>query len=320
MIHEPPPAVPRRVTRGAFAVAPSCLGFGCASLGSRVGARAGLRALETAFDAGVTWFDVAPAYGAGEAESLLARFLAGRRDKVLVTTKVGLAPPARLGAMKVAYALGRPAIGALGGLRRVFRRSAATRNRHLPLDPALIESSITASLRRLGTDHVDVYALHDPEPADVERAEIVRALERVLARGQARQIGVAGRPEACSAAARLGGPYGVVQTSAAADLENAERAGIRRVAHSVFGVAGEHDRLVAALRADATKRRRLAAEGYDADPSAAARALLLDAAFARVPDGVVLVSMFGRGHLASNLAHAQAVRREAPDLLRAMLT
>jgi aryl-alcohol dehydrogenase-like predicted oxidoreductase len=53
----------------------SVLGFGCASLGSRIGARPGLLALEQAFDAGISWYDVAPSYGDGNAEAILGNFL-----------------------------------------------------------------------------------------------------------------------------------------------------------------------------------------------------------------------------------------------------
>ena len=82
----------RRVTLGTTGIETSCLGFGCASLGSRVGEAPGLRALEAAFDAGVTWLDLAPLYGAGRAEEIAGRFLKGRRDAVQVCSKVGLAP------------------------------------------------------------------------------------------------------------------------------------------------------------------------------------------------------------------------------------
>src|SRR4051794_34749068 len=145
------------------------LGLGCASLGSRIDAKSGLRALAAARDGGVTWFDVAPSYGAGAAETLLGEFLRSGRDGVSVTTKVGIAPPARLGLMKLAYALGRPAVRVASSLRGRFRRISATRNRHLPLTPELVESSIQSSLRKLRTDHVDIYALHDPCVGDVLR-------------------------------------------------------------------------------------------------------------------------------------------------------
>ena len=48
----------------------SAVGFGCASLGSRVSEAQGLRALGLAFERGVTWYDVAPPYGDGEAEGI----------------------------------------------------------------------------------------------------------------------------------------------------------------------------------------------------------------------------------------------------------
>ena len=114
------------------------LGLGCASLGSRIGATAGLRALSAAHEAGLAWFDVAPAYGLGDAELLLGEFLKGRRQSVSVTTKVGVAPPERLRLMKYAYAIGRPVLSVASGLRGAFRRLDATRNRHLALDANLV--------------------------------------------------------------------------------------------------------------------------------------------------------------------------------------
>ena len=84
----------RRVTLGTTGIETSCLGFGCASLGSRVGEAPGLRALAAALDAGVTWLDLAPLYGGGRAEEIAGRFLQGRpRDAVQLCSKVGLAPP-----------------------------------------------------------------------------------------------------------------------------------------------------------------------------------------------------------------------------------
>jgi aryl-alcohol dehydrogenase-like predicted oxidoreductase len=314
----------RSVPKGAFDLAPSCLGFGCASLGSRIGADKGLRALSEAHERGVVWYDVAPAYGAGEAEAILSQFVRGRRDKVLLTTKVGIAPPARLGAIKLAYALGRPLIGAAAGLRRTFRKMSATRNVHVPLSPDLIERSIADSLRRLGVDHVDVYALHDPDPADVLRDDVIAALERTRARGQARQIAVAGKLEAVRAAREIGGPYTVLQMSVA-DLSAGHEAfstgaqGI--VAHSVFGVDGLKRRVEIALTGDAAYRARLAGAGYDADPARAAADLLMDCAFALNQQGVVLASMFDARHLEANLARAaRPLSPRAPALLREILS
>ena len=306
-MHRSEPGRLPRAPQGAFDVAPGRLGFGCASLGSRIGADAGLRALAEAYEQGVNWFDVAPAYGAGDAESLLAQFIKGRRNDLLLTTKVGIAPPRRLGAIKFAFALGRPIIGAASGLRRAFRKVSATRNVHAPLSPALIEQSIGASLRRLGTDRVDVYALHDPDPADVGRDDVARALERVVARGQARQVGVAGTADACRIARRLGAPYGVLQTGVAelaaarAELSGGTQ---RIVLHSMFGVDGLKRRVEKLLAQDRARIQRLVAAGYANEPGRAAAELLADYAFALNPQGVVLASMFDARHLAANLDRA----------------
>jgi hypothetical protein len=310
---------PPSQARGAFDLAPFRLGFGCASLGSRISAEAGLRALHEAHERGVNWFDVAPAYGAGEAEAILSRFVKARRDRLLLTTKVGIAPPARLGAMRLLYAAGRPVIGALSGLRRAFRKVSATRNVHVPLTATLIEESICASLARLGTDHVDVYALHDPDPADVARDEVLRALEAVKARGQARLVAVAGKRAACEAAARVGAPYDLLQMSVAdlaAGRAGFAAAGQHLVAHSIFGVDGLKRRLDAALAADPAKAQALRAAGYDGPPAQASADLLIDCAFALNPTGVVLASMFDARHRAHNLA--RALRPASPLALDAL--
>ena len=289
----------------------SCLGFGCASLGSRVSPADGVAALHRAFDGGVRWFDVAPPYGLGEAETLLGLFLRGRRHDVAVLTKVGLAPPRRSTLVKLAYRVGRPALGLARGLRAAVRGSGATRLQKLPLTPELIETSLTASLARLGTDYVDVLALHDPDPAAVVDPAVVRTLEGILASGRARFVAVAGDAEACRAGAAPGLPYRIFQSAIVPGDDPgarlARQAGrpVGFIGHSVFGVAGTHARLLARLSADPLARSRLAAAGYDAaDLRTSVGTLLLDAALAANADGVTLVSMFAPRHAAANLARA----------------
>ena len=274
------------------------IGMGCASLGSRIGAAASARALIAAHEAGVNWYDVAPAYGLGEAEILLGGFLDGRRETVRVTTKVGIGPPERLRLMKLIYALGRPALGLVSGLRGAFRSIKATRNGHLPLDPGLIEASLSRSLKRLRTDYVDVFALHDPLPEHVLREDILRVLERVVARGQARAIAVAGTAEACRAALDAPRIYDVLQMSVAHFREDRARfgsSGKTIVLHSVFGVDGALDQV------------------GKQEPRAVAAERLLSEALTENPHGIVLASMASAAHLEANLAVARAVDRPQRD-------
>src|SRR5438477_10047899 len=68
-------------------------GFGCVGLTSVDDRRTAINLLNEAFNAGVTHFDVARAYGLGRAEHILGEFLRSRRKDVTVTTKFGVAPP-----------------------------------------------------------------------------------------------------------------------------------------------------------------------------------------------------------------------------------
>ncbi len=306
----------RRVRLGETGIESSALGFGCASLGSRVTAAEGLAALAAAFEQGVTWLDLAPAYGRGEAEAIAAEFIKGRRDRLGICTKVGLAAPANASGLKgrlmgTVMPLARKAIGAVPALRGLARASGATANRKLDLTPELIRGSLEASLRRLGTDHVDLYALHNATPEEIAREENRRALEDLLASGKTRAVATAGEVPVAEAAVRRGSPFGAIQLALPAPGEGmgvlgaAAGAGMGVLTHSVLGVAGAHAALDRALETPAARAEVLAATGLG-DPKAALARLLLARAFALNPSGVVLVSMFSERSRSANLALAGA--------------
>src|ERR1017187_3567692 len=91
------------------------LGFGCSSLMGAMGRRESSAMLETAFDAGIRHFDVAPMYGFGHAEGCLGEFLGRHRGEVTVTTKYGIPPVRGQGWMGLARAAARPVGRALPG-------------------------------------------------------------------------------------------------------------------------------------------------------------------------------------------------------------
>jgi L-galactose dehydrogenase len=145
----------------------SAIGFGAASLGEEYGRTdpvEGERAVRYAIDQGVNYFDVAPYYGGTLAETRLGQALVGRRDSIILATKVGR--------YKV-----------LDG--EVFDFSAAR-----------VRSSLEQSLRRLRTDHVDVYQAHDIE--FVPREQIIEetwpAMRRLQKEGKVRFVGVTAYP------------------------------------------------------------------------------------------------------------------------------
>lgn len=285
----------------------SVLGMGCASLGSRYGAGAGLRALEAAFDSGITWFDVAPAYGAGEAEPILGRFLQGRREQVQVCTKVGLAAPQRGLVRKLLLPVARPVVARMKGLRGKIRQSGATTNISLPLTAELIETSIARSLARLRTDRVEVYALHDPNPDDLARDDVLRALERVVARGQARHVAVAGELDAALRGA-ASGAFTAIQTAddphtdPLARVRTAANRPITTISHSVLCTGGTRAQLTSKIAQAPDDRVWADAAGFEGDPTKVAAQLLLARALYANGNGPVLASMFGAGHLQDAVA------------------
>ena len=114
--------------------------------------------IRRALEQGITSFDTAPAYGAGHAEETLGAALAGRRDEAVITTKCGIVPSAS----------GPPG-------RNASRAS--------------ILREIDDSLRRLRTDHVDVYLVHWPDPK-TPVAETMGELCALRSEGKLRAIGV----------------------------------------------------------------------------------------------------------------------------------
>ena len=275
----------------------SALGFGCASLGSRISAATGARAVERALDAGVTWFDVAPSYGDGAAETILGDALRGVPAQIV--TKAGLAAPPKGLLKRVAGAVARPVVAALPGLRPLVKRLRPDGARRVALDAETVRVGLLRSLERLRRDAVAVLALHDPSTDDVRDEAVIRALCDLKDEGLAALIGVAGTPEAIRAAERAGLPVDVAQTA-----HSPFAPGLRpllgmhafTVTHSVFGVGGALAALKTAAKRDTALLERL---GYDDLPR-----LLLDYAFAANPRGVVIASSFAEGHLAANVAAA----------------
>ncbi|MGH2962269.1 MAG: aldo/keto reductase [Solirubrobacterales bacterium] len=146
------------------------VGFGTWALGSSwwgdVSEEDGERLLLRARELGVTFFDTGDAYGRGANEELVGRVLAPHRDQVQLATKFG-------------YELG------------AGRRDHSEGERPQRWDGPFVRERLEASLRRLGTDRVDLYQLHNPRMEAVESDETFAALEELKAEGKLRHYGVA---------------------------------------------------------------------------------------------------------------------------------
>jgi aryl-alcohol dehydrogenase-like predicted oxidoreductase len=299
----------RRVEFAPLTRSISAIGFGCASLGSRVDGKRGTAALARAYEAGVTWFDVAPSYGDGNAEVLLGKFLSGKRSEVAVCTKVGIVPGRVSLAMRVAKPVVQRAIVLWPEFRKYVTnfRSPAQR---MELTGPFIESSTVESLRRLQTDYVDVLALHEAHLEDVQRDDVLRALDDVISKGYARAISLAGDLVVALAAVAVSGRFRIIQFAnnlfapnvALAKQQLLANRAVCFVTHSVYGHNGSLNALAAMIEKETGKRRLMDSAGYRDTPRKAAAAFLLDFALASNPDGVVLLSMYHPQHFSFNLS------------------
>jgi predicted oxidoreductase len=278
----------------------SRLGLGCASLGSRIGRTAGERALAAAFARGLNWFDLSPSYGDGEAETILGAFAASRRDRIHICTKVGMAQRAVNPLLRALKPLAQRIVHRAPSLRSVIARARVAPHR-LPIRGDVILSSINQSLRRLRTEYVDVLALHYAEPDDLAREDVLRALETVMTSGKAKVVGVAGAPQLARMVVARSLAFQHIQFKAGhlgddlIDLADVAAVAPSVAVHSVF--SGISD-IEARLEDDTHLTRSvLKRHSYGMETGQALRAALLDNALARLPNAVIVVSLFQRPHL-----------------------
>lgn len=134
----------------------SLAGLGTNNFGMRLDYQGSASVVDAAIAAGINFFDTADIYGGGRSEEYLGRALGARREDVLIATKF---------AMPVGEGL--------------FARGGS---RHY------IERAVAASLKRLGTDYIDVYQMHQPDP-QTPIEETLEALTDLVRRGVVRYIG-----------------------------------------------------------------------------------------------------------------------------------
>ena len=132
----------------------SVVGLGCNNFGWRIGREASAAVVDAALEAGINFFDTADIYGAGQSEEFLGAALGQRRRDVIIATKFG---------------------------RKMDEQRKGAR-------PEYVLRAAEDSLRRLGTDYIDLYQLHQPDP-EVPIAETLGALDRLVRDGKVREIG-----------------------------------------------------------------------------------------------------------------------------------
>lgn len=156
-------------TRKIGSLTVSIVGLGCNNFGWHIDEAQTQKVVDAAIEAGITLFDTADVYGEGRSEEMLGRTLGDRRDDVLIASKFG------------------------------YDRDESERG-----TAAYVREACEASLKRLGTDYIDLYYLHKPDP-ETPVAETLAALGELKAEGKVREIACSNfSPEQLREAARAG--------------------------------------------------------------------------------------------------------------------
>jgi len=132
----------------------SVVGIGCNNFGRRLDENATAKVVRAALDEGINFFDTADTYGSTRSEEFLGRALGKQRKDVRIATKFGMAIDEK-------------------------RKGAK---------PEYVKKAAEDSLRRLGTDYIDLYQLHKPDES-VPIADTLGALDELVKSGKVREIG-----------------------------------------------------------------------------------------------------------------------------------
>jgi aryl-alcohol dehydrogenase-like predicted oxidoreductase len=169
----------RKLGRTGLEVSPLCLGAMMFGAWGEPDHDTSIKIIHTALDAGINFIDTADVYSAGESETIVGKAIKGRRDDLVIATKFH------------------------GSMGDDPNRKGTTRR--------WIVRACEESLARLGTDHIDLYQVHRPEPG-VDIEETLGALDDLVHQGKVRYLGSSTYP-----------PSAIVEAQWAAERRNTQR-------------------------------------------------------------------------------------------------
>ncbi|MGE5516084.1 MAG: aldo/keto reductase [Bacteroidota bacterium] len=264
---------------GGSGLAVSALGLGCMGMSEFYGPTdeaQSLATLERAFELGVTHYDTADMYGSGHNERLLSRFLAGKRDRVVIATKFGIV------------------------------REPGQYSRVIDTSPDYVRRACDASLQRLGIDTIDLYYAHRRNP-DIPIEDTVGAMADLVKQGKVRALGLSEVSAATLRRAHAVHPIAAVQSEyslftrdpEAEVLPTCRDLGISFVAYSPLGRGMLTGAITKAEDLDATDFRRMSPRfqggNLDANLHLADKVRELAAAKGCTPGQVALAWLLAQG-------------------------
>jgi aryl-alcohol dehydrogenase-like predicted oxidoreductase len=309
----------RRRAFGTTGLLVSDVGVGCSRLGGVFSTGTTPREesdlVTAAIDAGINFFDTSDLYSHGQSEVLIGRAVRPRRGEVVLATKGGYVRPNETRLLSRAKPLLRPVVRALG-LTRPSSRVANGVSIDQDFSPQHLIAALEGSLRRLGTDYIDIYQLHSPSRDVVEAGDFVPVLDQLKAQGKIRYYGIAADDagdvenfDRHPSIDTLQVPFSAIdQVASAMVFPKAARAGTGVVSRSCFAAG----LLVSSLSEDQLRERTPDWKAIVAFRSKADKLgrplseLALQFNLATAPIAVTIVGMRTRAHLAGIVRDAEA--------------
>lgn len=304
----------------------SVLGFGCGSVLGRVGRSASLRAMNTAWDEGITLFDTARSYGDGRAESVLGEFLRGKRDQAVVASKFGISPQTGSPLKRMAVPVARAAIRMkVPGVRRLVRRGSASAAQHGHFTVEGLRESLESSLRQLRTDYLDILYLHEASADSMRQLDLMCELEAMTKAGKLRHVGLYAHPAVIAECLAAGPPIVEAMQFGAdpfdplvATLTGLQRSRPLLIGNHPFGGEERVARVRATLKAmsaDETVAPELRRKLHNADWQLLLEAMLGVMLEAMGLDALVF-SMMRPEHIRANVCAVESHRFTTPELVQ----
>ncbi len=165
------------------------LGFGCSLLTRNNSLRDAILNLESVYDSGVRHFDCAKLYGFGQAEIILGKFARDKRHEITITSKTGLK----------AREMPLWTLPMVNFVRGIAKSNPKVNNVGLlNLSPILgvfspnsIQNDLNISLKKIGTDYLDFYLLHEASISQANREDLIAVLQKNKTEGKIRKYGIA---------------------------------------------------------------------------------------------------------------------------------
>jgi aryl-alcohol dehydrogenase-like predicted oxidoreductase len=305
----------KKISLGNTGRETTVLGFGGSSLMGASSRKQSLAMLESAFDAGIRHFDVAPMYGYGEAEACLGYFLERHRADITITTKYGIPAAKNSSMIKIARRIVGPVVKALPGIKQRLARvasAAASTPERASFTAEQARASLTSSLAQLRTDRIDIWLLHEVEAIDLKDDGLLRFLEDQVKQGTVGAFGVgsegpkvdelvAFRPAYCSV---LQYEWSVLDPAISAG-------GPFRIHHRAL--TSNFRAIHAALTGSPSLLKRWSdTVGVDLADAGKLASLMLKASLVSNPASVVLFSSKAPGHIQSNVHTAMDASLDTP--------